>query len=100
MITSSTATLTEAVIVCPKGWMVYQPGGKSWVRTDGAVVRFDDSAPNPNPSLPGARMYTAWAPGREDLSIKTTNGRVSWPRRWKNPTEAMKAVDRKWPVKS
>lgn len=82
----------------PDGWREYQPG-KSWIRTDGAIVRYDDRSPFPNPANPRAQMHTAWAPGREDLYISRTNGRFTWPRRWKNPVEAMKAVDRKWPMK-
>lgn len=75
-----------------------------WVRSDGAVVKYDSSSPWPNPAKPGARMYTAWEPDPSDKALSMERGkerlwgRPRFPRRWKTAEKAMAAVDREFPV--
>lgn len=84
--------------------------GHRWRRSDGAVVRWDQSSPYPNPANPASRMWTAWEPdpsqgyvGKEvGRPRKRTDGaivRLTVPRRWKTPQAAMKFVDQEYPVK-
>ena len=69
-----------------------------WTRSDGAVVRWDQSSPYPNPANPRSRMWIAFGPepGGEYLRQTSKHG-LEWPRRWKTAEAAMKAVDREFP---
>lgn len=70
-----------------------------WVRLDGAVVKWDDSSPWPNPSKESARMWTAWEPDPSESYLRRGNKRgIGWPRRWKHPERAMQEVDRLFPL--
>lgn len=82
-----------------------------WVRADGAVVRWDERSPWPNPVNPSSRMWTAWEPepsqdyvamerGRHRKCMDGSLHKPSFPRRWKTPEAAMKVVDRIYPEKS
>src|SRR5271166_4361717 len=84
--------------------------GRRWERSDGAVVKYDDSSPWPNPAVATARMYTAWEPNPSEQALSMTRGRErraqdgrlwrpGFPRRWKTPEAAMKAVDREYPLR-
>lgn len=98
-------------------WSVDRPFGRVWqkvnnlryVRCDGAVVRWDDRSPYPNPVNPRARMWTAWEPdpsihylciarGRLRRSEDGNLGKPLFPRRWKTPESAMNVVDELFPV--
>lgn len=74
--------------------------GGRYVRTDGAVVRYDDRSPYPNPACESARMWTAWEPnpGERALSMGRRSSWMKWPRRFHTPEAAMRAADRAWPV--
>jgi hypothetical protein len=74
--------------------------GHRWERSDGAVVKWDQSSPYPNPILESARMWTAWEPDPSQRYLGRSNGRRSWPRRWNTPQAAMDAVDREHPLKA
>ena len=79
-----------------------------WERSDGAVVKWDDSSPYPNPAQPTARMFTAWEPNPSERFLGTERGRwrltdgLRWkpgfPRRWKTAKAAMAAVDKDFPL--
>jgi hypothetical protein len=80
-----------------------------WERSDGAVVKWDDNSPYPNPMNPNARMFTAWEPDPSEGFLGMARGRVrtaqdghrwkpGFPRRWKTAKAAMAAVDRKFPL--
>ena len=85
----------------PNGWTCTRPE-RRYVRTDGAVVKYDDDSPYPNPLLASARMWTAWEPeSRPELpqdDWRNARG-FTWPRRYKTPEAAMRAADRAWPMK-
>ena len=68
-----------------------------WVRYDGAVVLYDVHSPHPNPLNPNCRMWTAWEPDPSEMYLRMTNGRLGWPKRFKTPQNAMKAVDKAFP---
>lgn len=70
-----------------------------FVRTDGAVVQWDDNSPYPNPQEPGARMWTAWEPDPSEkyIASKTRRGH-GYPRRWKHPYNAISTIDRLFPL--
>lgn len=83
--------------------------GRRWLRTDGAVVRWDDRSPYPNPAEPTARMWTAWEPNpssaylvmRRGILRRAQDGKLykpGFPRRWKTADAAMRAVDREFPI--
>lgn len=85
--------------------------GRRWERSDGAVVKYDDSSPWPNPAEPTARMFTAWEPNPSERALMMLRGRerraqdghlfrLGCPRRWKTPEAAMKAVDREYPERT
>lgn len=80
-----------------------------WQRSDGALVKWDDSSPWPNPAESSARMYTAWEPDPSDRPLSMVRGRTrkaqdghlwkpGFPRRWKTAEAAMRAVDREYPL--
>jgi hypothetical protein len=80
-----------------------------WTRTDGAVVKWDDSSPWPNSAVASARMWTAWEPDPSERALSMTRGRLrraqdghlwrpGFPRRWKTAEAAMAAVDREYPL--
>jgi hypothetical protein len=80
-----------------------------WERSDGAIVKWDDCSPYPNPAQPTARMFTAWAPDPSDKYLGMVRGRTrraqdghiwkpGFPRRWKTAKAAMKAVDKEYPL--
>jgi hypothetical protein len=71
---------------------------RRWERSDGAVVQWDQRSPHVRPWLPAARMWTAWEPDPSDNYLKMTNGRLSWPRRFKTAQAAMRAVDKEFPA--
>jgi len=84
-------------------------GGVRYTRSDGAVVKWDNSSPHPNPAEPTARMWTAWEPdpsqkallmhrGRWRRAQDGTRVRLGFPRRWKTAQAAMDAVDREYPL--
>jgi len=89
-----------------------QSNSKRWVRNDGAVVKWDDASPWPNPIKASARMWTAWEPDPSQRALSMERGRwrkgigllsrSRWkpifPRRWKTPKAAMAAVDREYPM--
>lgn len=87
--------------------------GRRWERKDGAVVKWDDSSPYPNPILASARMWTAWEPDPSTTALvfergwrryqKSALGDMStWRprvrRRWKTAQAAMVVVDREYPM--
>lgn len=73
--------------------------GNRWIRIDGAVVKWDDSSPWPNPAKDSARMWTAWEPDPSEAYLRRGNKRgIGWPRRWKHPERAMQEVDRLFPL--
>lgn len=74
--------------------------GARYVRTDGAVVRYDDRSPYPNPICESARMWTAWEPdpGQGALSMGRRSSWMRWPRRFHTAEAAMSAADRAWPL--
>jgi hypothetical protein len=78
-------------------WM--QENHRRWVRCDGAVVKYDESSPFPNPMNPRSRMFTAWEPdpSQDFLGQRSRRG-IGWPRRWKTAQAAMRAVDRECPI--
>ena len=69
-----------------------------WERSDGAIVRWDDRSPYPNPERAGARMWTAWEPEPSNRYLGRKYGRWGAPRRWKTPEAAMRVVDRLHPL--
>lgn len=86
-----------------------QVNNNRWVRSDGAVVMWDQRSPWPNPVKESARMWTAWEPEPSQRYIEIRRGRYrknmdgdfskpSFPRRWKTPKSAMKKVDELYPV--
>jgi hypothetical protein len=84
---------------------VRQPCGKHgsggrYVRSDGAVVQYDDRSPYPNPVCDSARMWTAWEPdpGERYLSMGRRSSQFNWPRRYHTAEAAMRAADRAWPL--
>lgn len=66
--------------------------GFRWVRSDGAVVKFKV----------GPRIYD-WMAFEPDPSeaylIRYSKSGLGFPRRWKTPEAAMRAVDREYPEK-
>ena len=84
--------------------------GRRWVRSDGAVVKWDDSSPWPNPAstLHPAKMWTAWEPDPSEKALYMQRGRTrvtqgrewkpGFPRRWKTAEAAMRAVDKEYPL--
>lgn len=72
---------------------------RRYVRHDGAVVRYDDRTPYSNPNNASARMWTAWEPdpGERALSMGRYSSGFKWPRRFRTPEAAMRAVDKAWP---
>lgn len=84
-----------------KGWTQIDLGSRPrWRRDDGALVRWDDSSPNPNPENPLALMFTAWEPDPSEKAIYRTHrgSNLRSPRRWGNPEQAMLAIDRAFPL--
>jgi hypothetical protein len=81
-----------------KDWV--QKTSRRWVRSDGAVVKWDDSSPHPNPERESSRMWTAWEPDPSPHYLATTRGTslFIWQRRWKTAAAAMAAVDREYPL--
>lgn len=77
-------------------------GGRRYVRRDGAVVRYDERSPYPNPLRESSRMFTAWEPdpGESYLSMGRRSSWFRWPRRFHTPEAAMRAVDKTWPLVS
>jgi hypothetical protein len=78
-------------------------------RTDGAVVKWDENSPYPNPMNPRSRMWTAWEPDPSEKALLMRRGRLrraqdgqtfrfGFPRRWKTAEAAMAAVDREYPL--
>jgi hypothetical protein len=95
------------------GWR--QVSGRRWERRDGAVVKWDDSSPYPNPEVAGSRLWTAWEPDPHQGALSMSRGfqryapdarpghrywRPRFPRRWKTAAAAMRAVDREYPLAS
>jgi hypothetical protein len=83
--------------------------GRRCVRSDGALVKWDDSSPWPNPAEDSARMYTAFEPDPSQQYLSMHRGRTrkaqdghlfkpGFPRRWKTKEAAMKAVDKEFPL--
>jgi hypothetical protein len=79
-----------------------------WRRSDGAVVRWDDRSPHPNPINPTAKMWTAWEPEPSSAYLVMRRGRLrraqdgklykpGFARRWRTAEAAMKAVDKEFP---
>jgi hypothetical protein len=90
-----------------KNWQ--QVGSSRWQRIDGAIVKWDDSSPYPNPMNPRSRLYTAWEPDPSERALMMHRGRLrkdqkghlyrfGFPRRWKTAEAAMKAVDKEFPL--
>lgn len=76
--------------------------GRRWVRVDGAVVRWDDRSPYPNPCNPRSLMWTAWEPDPSERYIGKNvgrRGRRHVPRRFKTAEAAMREVDQLYPLK-
>jgi hypothetical protein len=84
--------------------------GRRCVRSDGAVVKWDDSSPHPNPAQPTARMWTAFEPDPSQKYLAMHRGRTrkaqdghmfkpGFPRRWKTAEAAMRAVDKEFPMR-
>jgi hypothetical protein len=89
-------------------WKVIQKGYR-YERSDGAVVRYDDRSPWPNPLEPTAKMFTAWEPNPSQRYLSMSRGRPrrdmdgdlkrpTFPRRWKTPEAAMRAVDKEYQI--
>jgi len=74
-----------------KGWR--------WVRSDGAVVKYDIHSPYPNPEDPKSKLWTAWEPDPSDryIAMYSKRGR-GWPRRYLTAQAAMKKVDELFPL--
>jgi hypothetical protein len=51
-------------------------GRVRWTRSDGAVVKWDDSSPWPNSAVASARMWTAWEPDPSERALSMTRGRL------------------------
>ncbi len=88
--------MTQAL---PTGWTCERPDYR-YVRTDGAVARYDDRTPYSNPAVESARMWTVWEPdpGDRALLMGRRSSKFLWPRRFHTATAAMKAADRAWPL--
>lgn len=73
-----------------------------FVRSDGAVVMWDQRSPNPNPGNPRSRLWTAWEPDPSESALFTSRrgSRLRWPRRWKTAEVAMATVDALYPLKT
>ena len=82
----------------PDGWIRVHE--RRFRRRDGAVVRWDDHSPHPNPLNPRSRMWTAWEPDPSESYLRMTRGGrgYGFPRRWGNPFAAMRAVNREYPL--
>jgi hypothetical protein len=87
----------------------WSSGRVRWTRIDGAVVKYDESSPWPNPAQPSARMWTAWEPDPSERALSMCRGcwrraqdghrfKLSFPRRWKTAETAMRAVDKEYPL--
>lgn len=66
-----------------------------WVRTDGAVVCYNDRTPNLRPWKADHRGWVAFGPGPDKfnyLKMRSKRG-LAWPKRFKTAASAMKAVD-------
>lgn len=80
-----------------------QKGSRRWVRSDGAVVMWDDRTPYANPENPRARMWTAWEPDPSEAPLCRPIGRRRGPakrytaRRFASAEAAMVAVDKEFP---
>lgn len=78
---------------------------RRWEANDGAVVRWDNSSPHPNPANPRSRMWIAFGPGADEYdclkAFRMRRGRRrsdrGYPRRWKTAQAAMRAVDETFP---
>jgi hypothetical protein len=79
-----------------------------WERRDGAIVRYDESSPYPNPAVSSAKMFTAWEPDPSERALSMERGhwrvaqdghrfKFSFPRRWKTAEAAMRAVNKEFP---
>jgi len=67
-----------------------------WERHDGAVVKRSTDEYYAQPWLAGHRGWIAFEPNPSTNYLRMSNGRVGWPRRWKTPEAAMRAVDREY----
>jgi hypothetical protein len=72
--------------------------GRRWVRSDGAVVKWDANTPHSNPEVATALMWTAWESEPSQRYLGHANGRVRWLRLWRTPEAAMAAVDELFPI--
>ena len=79
-----------------------------WTRSDGAVVKWDQSSPHPNPADPSSRMWVAYEPDPSERAIgrecgkvrKAQDGsmyRLRVPLRFKSAQAAMRRVDKLFP---
>ena len=82
-----------------KGWTQIDVGPRpTWRRDDGAIVKWDDSTPHPNPRRPSKLMLTGWGPSGEPV-LRTHRGKLSEsPCRWGMLKRATQAVDRIFPL--
>lgn len=65
--------------------------GLRYTRIDGALVKFQMGW--------GGKMdWIAFEPNPSESYLARTNGRLTWPRRWKTAEAAMRAVDREYPL--
>jgi hypothetical protein len=69
--------------------------GRRWDRSDGAAVKEDYTSPHPNPDNPRSLLWTAWEPDPSEKYLAKSNGR---PRRFNSAANAMRAVDRAFPI--
>jgi len=81
-------------------WTEVKPGYR-WERSDGAVAKWSQESPYPNPALESARLWIAFEPdpSREYLSRGRRDSVLRWPRRFKTAEAAMRAVDLEYPLK-
>lgn len=76
-----------------------QENWRTWVRSDGAVVRWLNLTQYQNPDMNRARMWIAFGPGEEGYLAMGRRGSIlRFPIRWKTPEAAIAAVDRAYPL--
>lgn len=73
-----------------------------YVRSDGAIVRYDDRFQTYRSFLRMELLWTAWAPDPDDYPIyQSRRGTLlRWARRYGSPETAMRAANLRWPVSS
>ena len=70
-----------------------------WIREDGAIVKWDQSSPYPNPINSNARMWIAFEPEPSQSYLRRESKRgFGFPRRWKTAESARNAVDIEFPL--